>query len=75
MEYAEDFFVPLPYFAIQTGTSESLPCVKPTEKDESDFDDLDDNYPVRDFHRIRFDISAEEKENFKKTLSTFTSKI
>ena len=75
LEYAEDFFVPLPYFAIQTGTSESLPCVKPSEKDESDFDDLDDSYPVRDFHRIRFDISAEEKENFKKTLSTFTSKI
>lgn len=75
LEYAEDFFVPLPYFAIQTGTSESLPCIKSLEKDETDFDDLDDTYPVRDFHRIRFDISAAEKENFKKTLNAFTSKI
>lgn len=72
--YAEDYFE-TEYYPILFGTSETLPCIKPIEKNEADFFDLDDEYPVRDFHRIRFDISLAEKITFKSTLGNFTSKI
>ncbi len=72
--YAEEYF-DTEYYPILFGTSETLPCIKPAEKNEADFFDLEDRYPVKDFHRIRFDISDEEKENFKTVLKTFTDRI
>lgn len=72
--FAEEFFL-TEYYPILFGTSETLPCIWPKEKEHTDFYDLDDEYPVKDFHRIRFSITHEMKDTLVKDLKAFTKTV
>jgi len=72
-KYATDFFTN-PYYPIMMGDSETLPCILPIVKEHKDFFDLDDEYVVKEFHRIRFDISKETKDKFRSDLNAFTER-
>jgi|GEM_PF-6035645 len=72
--FAEEFFT-TEYYPILFGTSSTLPCIHPLEKEHKDFFDLDDEYSVNDFHKIRFSITKEMKDTFRKDIDTFTNKV
>lgn len=72
--FSEEFFT-TEYYPIMFGSSDTLPCIHPIIKQHKDFFDLDDEYAVRDFHRIRFAITQEMKDLFRKDLNAFTDRI
>lgn len=65
VDFAEDYMTDYS-FKIMSGTEDTLPCLKPDENGE---------YRVKECHKIRFRISEEEKEDFRKTLDEFTKLI
>lgn len=74
VSYSEEFFTS-EYYPILFGTSGTLPCLKASQDNEDSFDDLEDRFPVRDIHKIRFDISEELKETFRNDIKKFTERI
>lgn len=72
--YADEAFSSY-YYPILTGTNETLPCIKPLKKEKEDFFDLEDRFPVNDLHKIRFDITQEMKDSFRRDLQAFTNRI
>ena len=71
--YSQEFFT-TEYYPIFFGSAETLPCIKPLKKEKEDFFDLEDKFPVNDFHRIRFDITQEMKDSFRRDLKAFTDR-
>ena len=70
-----EFSSDLGFDSLYYKSTENLPCIHKLEKETNGFDDLEAEFPVRNFHQIRFVITDEEKESFIQVLNDFTKDL